>query len=204
MDAAGLARASTIVRAGGVLIYPTETVYGIGGDAQQPEVVRRVLSLKGRADEKPMLVLTDEWARVRGWLGRMEPAHTRFMEHDPPLALTLLLPAGPSAPSWLIGPDGLVGVRRTTDAFCRALVAAADVPLLSTSANLAGQPAPARFAEVHASLLKAVDLALDAGRSLAGVPSTVVRVEHGHAVVVREGAVSAEAVAQIAAGEGAG
>lgn len=197
-DAAGLAAAAALVRRGGLLLYPTETVYGLGGDARRADVLARLRALKGRDADKPVLVLTDGWARVRPWLGPLDPAHERLMAHD--LPVTLLLPASGVAPPGLVGPGGLVGVRRTTDPFCRALVAAADAPLLSTSANPAGEPPPARFADVDGGLLDGVDLSVDAGHALAGVPSTVVRVEEGRAVVVREGAVGADVLARIAAG----
>ncbi len=199
-DAAGVAAVAEAVRAGGVVLYPTETVYGLGGDAARPDVRARTAALKGRDGAKPMLMLTDEWARVMGWLGPLERAHRRLMDHAPPLAVTLLLPASRAVPASLVGPGGLVGIRRTTDPFCRALVAAADAPLLSTSANPAGAPPPARFESVHPDLLAAVDLAVDAGHPLAGVPSAVARVERGAVVVVREGAVDVATLERIAAG----
>jgi L-threonylcarbamoyladenylate synthase len=126
--------------------------------------------------------------------------HERLMAHEPPLPVTLLLPASDAAPAGLAGPGGLVGVRHTADPFCRAVVAAAGVPLLSTSANPAGGPPPARFEDVDAGLRARVDLAVDAGHALAGVPSTVVRIDGGRVVVVRAGAVGADVLARIVAG----
>jgi L-threonylcarbamoyladenylate synthase len=124
------------------------------------------------------------------------------MAHDPPLAVTLLLPAAAAAPRGLVGPAGLVGARRTPDDFCRRLVAAAGAPLLSTSANAAGRPPPADFADIDRALLATVDIAVDAGRTLPGTPSTVVGVEEGRAVIVREGAVDADTIARVCAGRG--
>ena len=197
-DAAGVRAAAGVVTAAGVLLYPTETVYGLGGDPFAPEVIDRIRAIKGRDAGKPMLALTDDWGRVAAWLAGLTDVHDRLMAFEGPL--TILFEAGPGAPPGLVGPEGLVGVRRTTDPFCRAVIATCQTPLVSTSANPAGAPPPVAFADVDVRLLDAVDLAVDAGAPLAGVPSTVVRVVDGEAVVLREGAVDAATVRRIAAG----
>ena len=196
--AAGVEAAATVVAAGGLLLYPTETVYGLGCDPWAGPAVARLQALKGRDAHKPMLALTDDWARVAGWLGEVKEVHQRLMAHDGPL--TILFAAGPGAPPSLVGSEGLVGVRRTTDPFCRSVIERNERPLVSTSANPAGAPAPARFEDVNAVILDGVDLAVDAGAPLAGAPSTVVRVVGGMPVVVREGVVDVAAVRRIAAG----
>jgi L-threonylcarbamoyladenylate synthase len=195
-EAAGVEAAARVVRAGGLLLYPTETVYGLGCDPWADGALARLRALKGRDADKPMLALTDEWARVDGWLGGITDVHRCLMGFPGPL--TILFEAGPDAPSSLVGPEGLVGVRRTSDPFCRAVVGAAAVPLVSTSANPAGAAAPSRFADVDAAILAGVDLAVDAGAPLAGAPSTVVRVVDGVPVVVRVGAVDAATVWRVA------
>ncbi|HLT47226.1 MAG TPA: L-threonylcarbamoyladenylate synthase [Rubricoccaceae bacterium] len=197
-DAAGVREAAAVVARGGVLLYPTETVYGLGGDAFAAGALDRVRALKGRDAGRPVLALTDDWARVAAWLAGLTDVHDRLMAAGAPL--TILFEAGPGAPPGLVGPEGLVGVRRTTDPFCRAVIATCQTPLVSTSANPAGAPPPVAFADVDVRLLDAVDLAVDAGAPLAGVPSTVVRVVDGEAVVLREGAVDAATVRRIAAG----
>ena len=189
---AGVARAAEVLRAGGVLLYPTETVYGLGCDPSDRAAVARIRALKGRDADKPMLALTDTWERVAGWYEDGGDTHRRLMAFEGPL--TILLRASAGAPATLVGPEGLVGVRRTQDPFCRALVAASGVPLVSTSANPAGAPAPAAFEAVAREIRSGVALAVDAGAPLAGAPSTVVRLDGDDIVVVREGAVSAAAV----------
>ncbi len=201
-DAAGVRAAAAVVRAGGVLIYPTETVYGIGGDAGVAGVAERVRVLKGHDADKPLLAIVDAWQRVRNWTEAPDAATLRVMAHEPPLPVTLLLRAGTGAPAGLVGPEGFVGVRRTSDDFCRALIAAADAPLVSTSANVAGAPAPAEFAEIGAAIRNEVDLVVDAGRRLAGVPSTVARIEAGRVEVARAGAVDSATLEGVAAGRG--
>jgi L-threonylcarbamoyladenylate synthase len=112
----------------------------------------------------------------------------------------VLVDASADAPAGVVGPDGLVGLRRTSDPFCRALIEASDAPLLSTSANPPGEPAPARFEDVAAAMRDAVDVAVDAGRPLPGVPSTVARVVAGRVTVIRVGPVDAATLERVMAG----
>jgi L-threonylcarbamoyladenylate synthase len=197
-DAPGVARAAAVVRAGGVLVYPTETVYGIGCDPADAAAVARVRAVKGRDARKPMLALTDRWDRVERWIADVTGVHRALMRYEPPLPVTIVFDASDAAPPGLVSAEGGVGIRRTTDAFCRALVAAAGTPVLSTSANRAGRSPAARFADLDDRVLGAVDEAIDAGHDLGGTPSTVVRVEGGDLIVLREGAVEAAALRTIA------
>ncbi|MDX1530437.1 MAG: L-threonylcarbamoyladenylate synthase [Rhodothermales bacterium] len=200
MDAQ-VARAAAVVRAGGVLVYPTETVYGIGCDPADAAAVARIRALKGRDAAKPMLAVTDAWHRVEGWIAGVTDAHGRLMAHEPPLALTLVFAAAEAAPPALVSPEGTVALRRTPDPFCRALVAAAGTAVLSTSANRAGLPPAHRFDDLDPTVRDAADLAVDAGRPLGGTPSTVARVAaSGRLEVLREGAVDRATLERIAAG----
>lgn len=199
MTPADVERAAAVVRTGGALVYPTETVYGIGCDPARADAVARVRAVKGRDAHRPMLALTDRWGRVAPWLAGLTEAHRRLMQHEPPLPVTIVFDAGGAAPPALVSPRGGIGIRRTTDPFCRALVAAAGTPVLSTSANRAGQPPAHRFTDLDPAVTDAVDLAVDAGRALGGTPSTVVRIEDGRLHVLREGAVAAETLRRIVA-----
>ena len=188
-DAEGAAVTAARVRAGGVVLYPTETVYGLGCDPFAPEAVARIRALKGRDADKPMLALTDTWGRVGSWLSDVPDGARRLMAVEPAPSVTLLLLAAPGAPESLVGPGGLVGVRRVSDPFCMAVIANQESAIVSTSANPAGAPAPSRFADVAPEILAGVDVAVDAGRPLGGTPSTVVRFDGNRFIVVREGAV---------------
>lgn len=186
--------ASQRVQEGGVLVYPTATVYGIGGDARREEVAIRVADLKGRDRHKPMLLLTDEWDRVRHWLGDLTDLHRALMSHPKQELLTILFEASREAPVNLRGGSPLIGVRRTGHAFCRALIQRTGAPLISTSANRSGEPTALRIAHIPADVLQGVDLVVDAGPSPSLEASTVVAVENGRFHIVREGALKAEAI----------
>lgn len=189
LDAATLDAAARIVRGGGVVVYPTETVYGLGGDARRPDVAARCRSVKGRG-AVPMLSLVDEWARVDEWVAPDERAVCARVAGVE--GVTVLARATARAPRHLVGPEGWVGVRVARGA-ARELARAIDAPLLSTSANPTGRPTPARPAELAPELRRRVDAVLDGG-ALDGAPSTVVRPDGDALVVIREGAVSAEAL----------
>lgn len=199
-----LDRAADLVRRGEILCYPTTTVYGLGCDPTDEEAVARIREIKGRDPDEPLLVITDEWSRVADWirggLDGLSDAHRRLMERIPPLAVTLLLEAEEEAVSALRGSSSEVGVRATADPFCRALVARAGTPLVSTSANSSGQPAPSRFEDVEERILGAVDGAVAARRPLGGTASTVARVRDGKVEVLREGAAKEEELVRLAEG----
>lgn len=188
-DADALAAAARLIRCGGVVVYPSDTVYGLGGDARRPDVAARCRSVKGRG-AVPMLSLVDRWERVEAWVAPDEREACARVAALP--GVTVLARATDQAPRHLVGAEGWVGVRVAGGA-AGALAARIDAPLLSTSANPSGQPTPARVADLDAGLRRRVDAVLDGG-ALDGAPSTVVRPERGALVVIREGAVTAEAL----------
>lgn len=196
-DGRGIAKAAEVTRAGKVLLYPTETVYGLGGLASIEPVAIRVRQLKGRSDDSPMLVLTDEWERVTAWFAELSEPARRLIAYGPYLPATLLFTASTHAPHHLLGPEGLVGVRRTGNAFCRSLIEIVGEPLLSTSANRTGEQPPHKFEDIDQTIREGVDLAVNAGYALQGTPSTVIRFDGERVVVVREGATDAQTIHDI-------
>ncbi len=174
----------------GILIYPTETVYGIGGDARCEDVALRVADLKGRDRDKPMLLLTDEWDRVADWFQEVSDTHRHLMQHPQSDCLTILFEASPSAPVKLRGGSALIGVRRTGHPFCRALVRQSGAPLISTSANRSGEPVARTVREIPDDVRTGVDLVIEAGPSPSSLASTVVRVDDGLVRIVRAGLVA--------------
>lgn len=188
---AGADAAARVVRGGGVIAYPTDTVWGLGGDARRPDVVARVRALKGR-DGRPMLVLARDLAQVDAWAAGVPDALRRAAEVA---GVTVLLPASEAAPPALVGPEGLVGARVATG-WTAELLARLDGPLLSTSANRSGEPTPSRRADLAPAITRGVDLVADGPEPPGGAASTLVRADGRALVVVRAGAVTAEALAQ--------
>lgn len=191
--------AARLVAGGGVLLVPAETVYGLSGDARRPDVAARIHQIKGSDPMKPLLALTDTWDRVHDWVEALPPVR-RVWEEDGLGPLTLVLPATDRAPSALKSSEGFVGIRKTTSPTARELVTRLGAPVFSTSANRTGEPAPARFEDVHRTIRRAVDGAIDAEISLVGEPSTVARFDSqaGAFEILRPGPVDEAALRAIA------
>jgi L-threonylcarbamoyladenylate synthase len=179
-----------IFSAGGIIAYPTETVYGLGVDAMNPEAIKRLAGVKGRAGEKPFSVLVANNLEAGMLAKRISKATALLMDHFWPGPLTLVLQASRRASSELLGGGNTIGLRFSSHPVSRLLRLFSEHPVTATSANTAGDE-PARTAtDVEAALGKQVDLILDAGETPLGLPSTVVDVTGDRAVVLRVGAVS--------------
>jgi L-threonylcarbamoyladenylate synthase len=186
-DEAVVARAADVLRAGELIVYPTETLYALGGLALLAAAAHRVRLAKGRADGKPLpLIVADaEAARAlcRSWPAAADTLAARFW----PGPLTLVLPASGRVPVEVTAGTGTVAVRVSGLPLARALSRAVG-PLVSTSANQAGEPPAVTCTEALAAVGAAVALALDGG-ACTGAPSTIVDLTGDHPVVLREGAV---------------
>lgn len=175
----------TALQRGEVLIYPTETVYGIGGDARSTTLIQRVQQIKGRDAQKPMLVLTDTWERAADWIATTTPIHARMMAAQ--LPITLLFAPSKAVPTQLRGLSPQIGIRQTTDLNCLALIKEAGCLLLSTSANPAGSPPVSDLQHLSPHFLAQADWVLDIGALPPSRPSTVVGCIQGTWQVLREG-----------------
>jgi len=178
-----------VLRGGGVVLLPTDTVYGIAVRAEAPGATGRLFALKDRAEGQPVAVLVADVAQALELVEAPEPAVRRLMGEQWPGPLTLVMRrSGTAAPLELGGDPSTVGVRCPDHDFVRA-VAAEVGPLATTSANRHGEPTPTTAAEAAASLVGAVDLVVDGGR-LGAIASTVVDLTGAEPVVLREGAVT--------------
>lgn len=130
---------------GAIIAYPTESVFGLGCDPLDRDAVSRLLSLKQRPMEKGVILIADRFERLQPYVGNLPPERLAWVLGHWPGAVTWLLPAAPHVPDWLTGSHATLAMRVTAHPIAAALCRAADMPLVSTSANLAGRP-PARTA----------------------------------------------------------
>lgn len=175
-----VARAADIVKRGGIILYPTDTVWGIGCDASNPNAVKKVFDLKRRADNKAMIVLVSSVDDVDCYVDEMPDIARDLIEvSDNPL--TIVYDRGVRLAPALLGEDGSVGIRVTREAFSAALCRRLRRPLVSTSANISGQPAAALFPEISQEIIDGVDYVVDYRRDdlRRSRPSTVMRVSAG-------------------------
>jgi L-threonylcarbamoyladenylate synthase len=182
----------SVLSAGGLLIYPTDTLYALGGLALHAAAAGRVRRAKSRDDAKPLPVVAADRAQVQSLSAGWPESAERLMQVFWPGPLTLVLPAAPVVPEEVTAGTGTVGVRVPASDLTRRLCATAG-PLISTSANRAGGEPPLRCEDVLASVGEHAALALDAGPGSA-VPSTVVDLTSRPPLLVRAGAIPWEAI----------
>ena len=184
-----LHEAAAVLRAGGLVAFPTETFYGLGAAALDPGAVRRVFEIKGRPDGKPVLVLVDSIAMLDAVALEVPPRARTLMAAHWPGALTLVFRARSEVPAEVTAGTGTVGVRLSAHAVARALVTALGQPITAPSANPSGSTPPTTGAAVLAHFGGRLDLLLDGGATTGGEPSTVLDVTVDPPRVVRAGAV---------------
>lgn len=149
-------KACEVLRAGGLILYPTDTIWGIGCDATNEEAVKKVYELKKRSDNKAMLVLTDSPVKLETYVSEIPDIAWDLIEvADKPL--TIIYSNAKNLANNLLGEDGSVGIRVTNEEFSRRLCESFRKPLVSTSANVSGEPSPANFSEISEEVKNGVD-----------------------------------------------
>lgn len=188
-------RAVRHLRAGGVIVFPTDTLYGLGAVIWNAEAIRRVVQIKGRHEGKGMPVLI---AQAEDALQLVEDSVTLRQLADEfwPGGLTVVARARPGLSPLLLGPDGSLGIRVPAAQIARSLIEQAGAPLLGTSANRSGAAAALTAAEAWESIGRDVDYVLDGGPAR-GKPSTVVDISNNPPRILRCGSVATAAVRRI-------
>jgi L-threonylcarbamoyladenylate synthase len=168
-DKDDLQEALRVLRNGGIIVYPTDTIWGIGCDATNAEAVRRIYALKQREDSKSMLVLLDSPSKLNYYISDIPDAAWTLLEasdysessddsdYSDNKPLTIIYPNARNLAPNLIAEDGSVGIRITNEPFSQALCAQLRHPIVSTSANISGQPAAHFFAEIDPAILDGAD-----------------------------------------------
>ena len=181
------------LRAGGVVVFPTESVYWLGADATSAAAVARLIALRGREAGKPILVLVRDLAMAETMSPAFPPLARRLARRFWPGPLTLVVPARPGLPEPLTAGTGTIGVRVPGHPAAAALVAALGGPLTAPSANPPGGEPPRRIDSVRRYFGDAVDAYVDGGE-LPGGASTVVATDGDMVRILREGLVSRAAI----------
>ncbi len=191
-----IARAASILRAGGLVAFPTETVYGLGADALNADAVGRVYAAKGRPSDNPMIVHIADPED----LAKLTPAVTEEMRTLAaafwPGPMTMIVPRVPEVPDTTTGGLSTVGVRLPSDETARALIRAAGCPVAAPSANLSGRPSPTTAAHVVHDLDGRVDAILMGGDCDFGIESSVIDMTGEVPTVLRPGVITREMFAK--------
>jgi L-threonylcarbamoyladenylate synthase len=157
-DKQDLQNALRVLREGGVILYPTDTVWGIGCDATNAAAVSRVYEIKKRVDSKAMLVLLDGAGKLQGYMDKVPETAWMLLEaSDGQRPMTIIYPRAKNLAPNLLAEDGSVGIRITQESFSKALCEQLRRPIVSTSVNFSGEPAAKTFNEINPILLESVD-----------------------------------------------
>lgn len=185
-------KVSKAVREGAVIAFPTDTVYGIGGNALDERVIERVFALKGKNRSEPLPVNISDSRVLKKYVTQISPAAEKLIKQFWPGPLTLIFKKKKILPDLLCGHSnsgGRVGVRVPDCAFTLALLRACEIPLISTSANFSGEKPCLSAGEVLKCFPHGIDIIVEGPVRLTGVPSTVVDVTSGAPKLVRQGAI---------------
>jgi len=174
-DPSLMARVASIAMEGGLIAYPTDTVYGLG-TILEVKAVSAIFSAKKRAAHKPLSIVFSDMEQLREYCD-ISPGQGRTIEAKRDLGTTFILDRG-KVPDFITGGLSTVGARIPASGICNLLCSMAG-PMVSTSANLSGDVAPADFSDIDKDVLDRVDIAIDAGRCKIGRPSTIIDLTDG-------------------------
>jgi len=165
-----------ILNNGGIILYPTDTIWGIGCDATNKSAIERIYKIKQREDSKAMLVLIGSEARLEQYIKEVPDIAYQLIEVvDKPL--TIIYPGAKNLAANLIAEDGSIGIRIPNDEFCQNLLARFKKPIVSTSANISGTASPAIFSEIDEKIIKSVDYVVSwrQDETQPGLPSSIIK-----------------------------
>jgi len=197
IEASELQRAAALIRAGELVAFPTETVYGLGANALDPAAVAKIYAAKGRPSGSPLIVHVDSIAMARGlareWPEKAERLARRFW----PGPLTLVLPKQPHVPDVLTAGLDTVGIRVPANAIALALIQEACLPVAAPSANRFSELSPTTAQHVRDAMGDRVAIVLDGGRTTVGIESTVLSLAGPEAILLRPGMISQAQIEEV-------
>ena len=169
-------KALEVVKAGGIILYPTDTIWGIGCDATNEEAVQKVMALKGRSASKSLIVLVDNDTKLASYVREIPDVAYDLIEYaENPL--TIVYSNAKNLAPGVINEDGSVGIRVVKHNFCQQLIQRFRLPIVSTSANISGEPAPKNFSEVSQEIIDGVDYVVNLEQEVSEekTPSTIMK-----------------------------
>jgi len=190
-------QATEVLKAGGIIAFPTDTVYGLGADIYNAKAVERIFEVKQRSKSMALPVLLGEIEQISEVAASVSEIAHLYIRHFWPGGLTLVVPKAVSIPHIVTANSNKVAIRVPNHEIPRALINNLGAPIIGTSANISSRPAPVTAEEVIQQLGNQVDFVIVAGRCPGSVESTVVDISGGQPVVLREGIIPAKIVEEI-------
>ncbi|MFW6284667.1 MAG: L-threonylcarbamoyladenylate synthase [Desulfosalsimonas sp.] len=199
-DPAVIGAAAGCIRRGGLVIFPTRSLYGLGADALNPEAVDRVFSAKNRPAKNPVSILIGSPDLLENFVAEISDSAQRIIDRFWPGGITLVFRAVPGLPKNLTANTGTIGIRLPAHPAAAALVRAAGTAVTATSANTSNAPGAGRVSDISDPVARAAHMILDAGPLAAGSGSTILDVTCEPPAVLRQGAVSESRLQQVLPG----
>ena len=171
-------KALEVLKSGGIILYPTDTVWGLGCDATNVEAVAKVYALKNRADSKSMIILLDTDNKIQSYVNEVPDVAYDLIEFSEK-PLTIIYSGAKNLATNLINEDGSIGIRIPKHNFCEQLIQRFRKPIVSTSANISGDTSPANFSEINKEIIDGVDYVVDLEQESREkkLPSTIMKLE---------------------------
>lgn len=185
-------KAGALLREGKLVVFPTETVYGLGANGLDAEAVKRIFEAKGRPSDNPLILHISSAGQMDRLVSRVPENALKLMERFWPGPMTLVMEKSPLVPGAVTAGLDTVAIRMPDHPVAKAVIEHAGVPIAAPSANLSGKPSPTSARHVIEDLMGRVDMIIDSGDVLIGVESTVVDLTSGKATVLRPGGVTLE------------
>lgn len=189
--------AAEVIKKGGTVAFPTETVYGLGADALNPEAIRKVFKAKGRPSDNPLIVHIAGIDDLKFIAMKPTKAALALIERFWPGPLTLILKKKKVVPAIVTGGLDTVAVRMPDNRIALALIETSGVPLVAPSANISGRPSPTKAQDVAADLSGRVEMIIDGGKTRIGIESTVIDMTTRPPVLLRPGGLPVEEIEKV-------
>ena len=191
-----LLRAADILRRGGLVVFPTETVYGLGGNGLDADAARKIYAAKGRPSDNPLIIhIADPEDAARYAIPNN--TYRRLAKAFMPGPLTVILPKRDNIPATVTGGLDTVAVRCPSHPVARRLIELSEIPIAAPSANLSGKPSPTSAAHVAQDMDGRVDMILDGGDCEIGLESTIVKLDGDHVTLLRPGGITYDALCMV-------
>lgn len=183
-----------IIKEGGIVIFPTETVYGIGTNGLNKEAIKKLYEVKQRPLNKPISLLVSNIEMVNQVAKNISKLEYKIMQNFFPGPLTIILEKKDIVPDILTANTNTVGIRMPSGEIARKLIEYAGIPIATPSANISGKPSGTNIKDIQKDFAGKVDCLIDNGESKLGIPSTIIRVINNEVHILRQGSISMEQI----------
>ena len=183
-----------IIKEGGIVIFPTETVYGIGTNGLNKEAIKKLYEVKQRPLNKPISLLVSNIEMVNQVAKNISKLEYKIMQNFFPGPLTIILEKKDIVPDILTANTNTIGIRMPSGEIARKLIEYAGVPIATPSANISGKPSGTNIKDIQKDFAGKVDCFIDNGESKLGIPSTIIRVINNEVHILRQGSISMEQI----------